>query len=174
MNHDARIGSIVFSFEEAMTRFRGRMSSADPAAAERVPAGGGWTPSQVAAHVAMVNTSFASILDGSRPAAQPAPEGFVERSWAAIAGGMPEKLEAPSRVHPPAEVSRDAAVELLAASETRLAAALRALDAERARLTIESPIVGGRVSLYQVGEWAVAHVIRHNKQVKRLLGGQDV
>ena len=42
------------------------------------------------------------------------------------------------------------------------------LDPERAAWTIESPIVG-RVSLYQVGEWGVWHVIRHNKQVKRLL-----
>jgi len=156
-----------------MARFRARLSSADPAAAERVPDGGGWTPSQVAMHVAMVNLSFASIVDGSRPAAQPAPEGFVERSWAEIVGGIPEKLEAPSRAHPPVGVTRDAAIEALAASEAKLVTALRGLDAGRARLTIESPIVGGRVSLYQVGEWAVAHVIRHNKQAKRLLGGRS-
>lgn len=174
MTHESRIGAIVSAFEEAMARFRARLSSADPAAAERVPDGGGWTPAQVAAHVAMVNVSFASVIDGSRPAAQPAPDGFVERSWQAIADGIPEKLEAPSRAHPPAGVGRDAAIASLAASETQLVAALRGLDAGRAGLTIESPIVGGRVSLYQVGEWAVAHVIRHNRQVKRLLGGGAV
>lgn len=170
MDHAARIGAIVQAFEEAMARFRSRLSSADSAAAERQPAGGGWTPAQVAMHVAMVNASFGSIVDGSRPAAQPAPEGFVERPFAVIVAGMPEKLEAPSRAHPPAGVTRDAAIESLAASEAKLVAAFRGLDAERARLTIESPIVGGRVSLYQVGEWAVAHVIRHNQQAKRLLG----
>jgi hypothetical protein len=37
-------------------------------------------------------------------------------------------------------------------------------------LTIESPVVGC-VTLYQVGEWATVHLIRHNKQIKRLLGG---
>ena len=169
MTHESRIGSIVASFEEAMARFRARLAAADPAAAERVPDGGGWTPSQVAMHVAMVNMSFASIIDGSRPTAQPAPEGFVERAWGEIEGGIPEKLEAPSRAHPPAGVTHDAAIASLAASEAKLVTALRGLDAGRARLTIESPIVGGRVSLYQVGEWAVAHVIRHNKQAKRLL-----
>lgn len=173
-DHDARIGAIVSAFEEAMARFRAQLSSADSAAAERVPEGGGWTAAQVAVHVAMVNVSFASIIDGSRPAAQPAPDGFVERSFAEIAAGIPEKIEAPSRAHPPADVSHDAAVESLTTSDARLVAALRGLDAERARLTIESPVVGGRVSLYQVGEWAVAHVIRHNKQVKRLLGGEAV
>lgn len=169
-DHDGRISAIVSSFEAAMARFRSRLSSAEPAAAERAPAGGAWTAAQVAMHVAMVNVSFASIIDGSRPAAQPAPDGFVERPWAEIVGGIPEKLEAPSRAHPPAGVTRDAAIESLVASEAKLVTALRGLDAGRARLTIESPIVGGRVSLYQVGEWAVAHVIRHNQQAKRLLG----
>jgi hypothetical protein len=27
----------------------------------------------------------------------------------------------------------------------------------------------GCISLYHVGEWALLHVIRHNKQMKRLL-----
>jgi hypothetical protein len=36
-------------------------------------------------------------------------------------------------------------------------------------LTIDAPLVGC-VSLYHVGEWAAVHVIRHNKQMERLLG----
>jgi hypothetical protein len=34
---------------------------------------------------------------------------------------------------------------------------------------ITHPIVG-RISVYQIGEWATAHVIRHNRQAKRALG----
>jgi hypothetical protein len=30
--------------------------------------------------------------------------------------------------------------------------------------------VVGTITLYQVGEWATAHTIRHNAQAKRLLG----
>lgn len=167
--HSSRIDSIVTSFEEALGRFRARLSSADPSAAERVPDAGGWTPSQVAAHVAAVNTSFASLVDGTFAVAKPVDDGFVERGWEAIGAGLDRKLEAPSRVHPPAGVTRDEAVALVDASGARLVAALRGLEPERAGWTIDSPIVG-RVSLYQVGEWATAHVIRHNQQVKRLLG----
>jgi hypothetical protein len=36
---------------------------------------------------------------------------------------------------------------------------------------ITSPIVGGTITIYQIGEWATAHVIRHNKQAKQRLGG---
>ena len=39
-------------------------------------------------------------------------------------------------------------------------------------MTLDAPVVG-RVSLYQVGEWAVHHVIRHNKQMKDVLANQD-
>lgn len=170
ISHAARIDAIVASIEEALGRFRARLASADASAAERAPEAGGWSAAQVAAHVALVNGSFASIVDGSRPVAQPAPEGFVERPFAQIAAGIPAKLEAPSRAQPEAEVSRDAAVSRLDETGAKLIAGLRGLDAERARLTIESPIVGGRISLYQVGEWAAAHIIRHNQQAKRLLG----
>jgi hypothetical protein len=49
----------------------------------------------------------------------------------------------------------------------------RALDtltpARGARTGITHQIVG-TISLYQLGEWATAHVIRHNRQAKRVLG----
>ena len=151
-----------------MSRFRTRLASADPAAAARVPDGGGWSAAQVAAHVAAVNGSFASIIDGTFAIAQPPGEGFAERPWQAIGEAMPEKLQAPSRVHPPAAVERDAALSALDVANAKLVAALRGVAADRARWTMESPVVG-RISLYQVGEWATAHLIRHNKQIKRLL-----
>jgi hypothetical protein len=34
---------------------------------------------------------------------------------------------------------------------------------------ITHPIVG-TITLYQLGDWATAHVIRHNRQAKRVLG----
>ena len=52
-----------------------------------------------------------------------------------------------------------------------MARALDAVTPERgAGHGISSPIVGGAINLYQVGEWATAHVIRHNKQAKQVLG----
>ena len=169
-DHASRIASIVSGLEEALARVRARLASADADAAERVPAEGGWTAAQVVAHLAAVNGSFASIIDGTFAVAKPPAEGFVERGWDVIGAGMAGKLQAPSRVHPPAVITRDAALASLDASGAKLTGALRALDETRARLTMDSPVVGC-VTLYQVGEWATVHLIRHNKQIKRLLGG---
>lgn len=166
--HAARIDAIVTALEEALARFRARLASAGADAAARPPEGGGWSAAQVAAHVAAVNGAFASIIDGTFAVAQPPAEGFAERAWQEIGDAMPEKLQAPSRVHPPAAVGRDDALAAIDVSGARLVAALRGVDADRARWTMDSPVVG-RVSLYQVGEWATAHLIRHNKQMARLL-----
>lgn len=152
-----------------MARFTARLESASAADAECPREDGGWSAAQIAWHVAAVNRSFASILDGSFPVAKPAAADFVERGWEEIATGVPEKAQAPSRVQPAGPVTLDEALALLTVSREKLIAAVRALDPERALLTLDAPLVGC-VSLYQVGEWAAVHVIRHNKQMKRLLG----
>lgn len=152
-----------------MARFHSRFSALAPDVAERVPDDGGWSAAQIAWHVAAVNKSFASIIDGSFPVAKPAPDDFIERVWEEIGAGVPVKADAPSRVKPLGPVTQQEALERLSATAEQLRAALRGLDADRARLTIEAPYVG-RLSLYQVGEWATVHAIRHNKQMKRVLG----
>ena len=152
-----------------MDRFTARLSGLSAADAERVPADGEWSAAQVAWHVAAVNRSFAAIVDGTIPISKPAPEGFSERDWVEIGGGVPEKAQAPSRVQPQGPVTREEALQSLADSRDRLVAALRSLDPARAVLTIDTAPVGC-ISLYQVGEWAQVHVIRHNKQMKRVAG----
>ena len=169
MTHESRVNAIVSAFEEAMARFSSRLTGAAAADAERPRADGGWSAAQIAWHVAVVNHSFASVIDGSRPVAQAPAADFIERTWDEIGGSLEKRIEAPARARPEGLVARDDAAAKLAASGELLLAALRSLDAERARMTIDSPIVG-RVSLYQVGEWAVAHVVRHNKQMKQVLG----
>lgn len=164
-NHADRIAAIISSFEESIARFHARLTGLPSDAAERVQPDGGWSPAQIAWHVSAVNKSFTSIIDGSFPVAKPAPEGFVERSWTEIGAGLEPKLQAPARVQPQGAVTQPEAVAMLSESAARLIAALRALEPERAMLTIEAPYVG-RLSLYQVGEWATVHVIRHNKQLK--------
>ena len=63
------------------------------------------------------------------------------------------------------------AIAALEASGMAMARALDVVTAERgASYGISSPVVGGTINLYQVGEWATAHVIRHNKQAKQTLG----
>jgi hypothetical protein len=44
------------------------------------------------------------------------------------------------------------------------------LTVERgARMGVTHPLVGS-ISLYLVADWATGHIIRHNRQAKRVLG----
>ena len=61
------------------------------------------------------------------------------------------------------------AIAALEASAVRMARALDTLTPERgARIGVTSPAVG-TINLYQVGNWAVSHVERHDPQVQRAL-----
>jgi hypothetical protein len=169
--HLDRVRHIRESFAEANERLVARLRRVDHAAAERHPDGGGWSAAQIGWHVAAVTTRFASLMSGDAPGVQPLSPDFVERAWTTIDGEIPSKLQAPRQTEPPAKVTRDEAVAALEASGLRLARALDLVTPERGPgFGITSPIVGGTINVYQIGEWATAHVIRHNRQAKRTLG----
>jgi hypothetical protein len=54
-------------------------------------------------------------------------------------------------------------------STARLRDAVSGLTPERSGLCITHRAVG-TITLYQVGDFAIAHMIRHNHQAKRVLG----
>ena len=86
-----------------------------------------------------------------------------------MAAEIPEKLQAPSAAAPPPHVSRHDAIAALEASALKMARAFDALTAERGTtLGITHPVVG-TINLYQVGDWAAAHVRRHDRQIERAL-----
>ena len=166
MSHTERITDLLARLDEATTRFVSRLERAGPRAEIATT---GWSAAQIGAHVALVNDNFTSVFDGSNPAPQPAPEDFVERPWSAIVSGIPERFEASARFQPPADVSGADAVDRVRQSAARLAAAIAAVSPERGRYCFTNKIVG-TVSVYQAGDWAIAHIIRHNQQAKRILG----
>lgn len=169
--HRARIGHIREAFAEANERFVSRLRGADDAAAERRPEHGGWSAAQIGWHVAKVTTRFAGLMSGDLPGVQPLDTTFAERPWPNIVATIPDRLQAPASFQPPPGVTRMTAIAALEASGMAMARALDVVTAERgASHGISSPIVGGTINLYQVGEWATAHVIRHNKQAKQTLG----
>jgi hypothetical protein len=67
-------------------------------------------------------------------------------------------------------VSGPEAARLVRTSAARLGRALTALSEERGRYCITNRIVG-TITVVQMGDWAIAHMIRHNQQAKRTLGG---
>jgi hypothetical protein len=169
LQHAERVSQLRESFDEANLRLVARLRDASDEAAER-PAAGGWSASQIGWHVAEVTMRFAGMISGEVPAAVPALEDFRERAWTDVAASIPDRLEAPAGAMPPASVRREDAVLALEASGALMAVALEALSLDRGdRMGITHPIVGA-ISVYQIGEWATSHVIRHNRQAKRALG----
>jgi hypothetical protein len=170
--HFARIRHLRESFAEANERLVARLRRADEHAAQQAPAQGAWSAAQIGLHVAKVTASFADLMSGDAPGAGPLPEGFHERDWAReIVPRIPPQLKASPRFEPPPHATRDAAVAALESAGLRMARALDTVTAERgAGHGLNHPLVGGYISLYQLGEWATAHVIRHNRQAKRALG----
>jgi DinB superfamily len=169
--HGDRIARTTREFSAALDRLIARLESVDDAAAERPRADGGWSAAQIGWHVAAVNTAFAGIMVGAvTRGVSPTPAGFAEVPWSEVAARVARRLNAPDGSRPPAVVTKTDAVQRLRASGDLVRRALAGLTPERgAGFILESPIVG-TITINQVGEWATAHVIRHNAQAKALLG----
>jgi hypothetical protein len=168
--HGERIARQRAAYREAHDRFMKRLRDAPEDAVHRVPDGGGWSAAQIGWHVASVDGRFAGLLSGERPGAQPLPDGVQERPWVEIVAAIPAKIVAGKSVTPPPDARRDEVLNALAESGQKLDAALAALAEDRGvRYAITHPVVG-TVTLAQIGDWATAHVIRHNAQAKRVLG----
>lgn len=168
ITHDERIAVTVAAFEAAMGRFLTRVEHTPDAVAETARPDGEWNVAGIAWHVAVTNEGFAGLVDGSVALAQAPDPDFEETRFAEILALVPDQLDAPEKFHPPAGISKVEALTRARASQERLAAALRALPESRGLWTVRSIL--GLISVYQVGDWAVAHVARHNAQAKRVAG----
>jgi hypothetical protein len=167
--HLARVRHLRESFAAANERLVARLRAATDEAAARSTAGG-WTAAQIGWHVAAVTTRFAGLVSGDVKGAAPLPDDFVETPWEQVAASVPAQLKAPDALAPPPSATRHDAIAALEAAGMRMARAFDSLTPERGgRLGLTSPIVG-TITLYQVGEWATAHIIRHNRQAKAALG----
>lgn len=167
--HLARVRHLRETFAEANERLVARLRRATDEAAERVPAGG-WSAAQIGWHVAAVTNRFAGSIAGDVPGPSPLPEGFTERSWQEVLAVVPEKLRAPASATPPPIVTRADAISTLEASGMRMARAFDRLTPERGGGMGITHAITGPLSVYQIGDWATAHIIRHNQQAKRALG----
>ena len=84
--HQQRIDDLLGRLSETTTRFGARLESAGPRAEL---AENGWTPAQIAVHVAMVNENLASVIDGSLPGATPPAAGATRVPTSARPGSTP-------------------------------------------------------------------------------------
>lgn len=164
-----RLARVVADFGAATTRLVARLESASDVEAVQAPVQGAWSPAQIGRHVAIFNALMAEVVSGARPGAHPAPADFVERAWADIQATLGGPLDAPAGLHPPADTTRSASLAALHHAAEAVVVSFSTLSEARAALTFSHPRVG-TISLPQVGDWLVAHTIRHNAQLKRVLG----
>lgn len=165
----ARRDGLLAQIDAATGRLRARLASATPDEARLVPEGGGWTGAQVVHHVAGFNQLIAAIVSGAVPAARAAAPDFQTRPWNDILATLSGRFEAPRQLQPSPEVTRDDALAALDAAGSAVRAAFESLTDERATMTMTHPRVG-TITLSQAGDWIVAHTIRHNAQLKRVIG----
>ena len=166
--HMTRVRHLREAFASANERLVARLRGATDEAAES-PVPNGWSAAQIGWHVANVSTRFAGLIAGDAPGPQPLPDSFFERPWNEIAGSTPDRIQASPASQPPPTVRRTDAVAALEASGTKMARAFDGLTLARGRMGITHSLVG-TISVYQLAEWATAHIARHNKQAKRVLG----
>jgi hypothetical protein len=165
MTHAERIATTISTFEASMARFLTRVQDTPDEVAERVNADGAWNVAGIAWHVASANEAFAGLIDGSLPLAKAPEPDFAETPFHEITALVPDQLEAPERLYPPVGVTKAEALTRARASQDRLVQALRDMPESRGLWTVKSIL--GQISVYQVGDWAIAHVARHNAQAKR-------
>jgi hypothetical protein len=114
-------------------------------------------------HVATTNEWIAGVLDGSMPAAQPAPAEFQESF---NPKGLASKIKTFPSLEPPSVVSPEVALEKLRASGHHLSKAITSLTAERGgRYCVTLPF--GTLSLFELADFTAAHVVRHVGQIER-------
>ena len=166
--YGTRRDGLLAQIDEATGRLRARLASATLEEAA-VPAPGGWSAAQVVQHVAGFNHLLAAIVSGAVPAAREAAPEFQPRQWTDILATLSGRFEAPRQLQPPADVTRDDALAALDTAAGEVRAAFASMTDERATMTMTHPRVG-TITLSQVGDWIVAHTIRHNAQMKRVLG----
>jgi hypothetical protein len=168
MTHTERVARTIAGFDTAMDRFLARVEAVPADVAVRPGPNGGWSIAAIVWHVAVTNEAFAGLVDGSVPLAQAPTEDFVETPFSEILALVPDRLDAPEKFHPPADLTFAAALERVKDSRQQLVRAFHGLNEARGTWTVKSIL--GRLSVYQVGDWAIAHVARHNSQAKRALG----
>jgi hypothetical protein len=160
--HVERIAAAITAFRRANEAFLAELNTVSEP--ERAPEDGGWTPAQIAWHLAETNLYVAGMIAGRLPGPTQSP-GFSEDP--AVFSKIPERVATPiPDVHPPADVTRQDAVARLRATEAPTIRAIEALPVERASsFTVEFPF--GTINLYQVAEFVGAHVMRHQAQLRR-------
>jgi hypothetical protein len=167
-DHSRRVASAAGALEAATAALASFVDRLDHDVCRR-PLPGGWTPAEHAAHVALTNDVFLSVLTGGAGCTGPiAPyrgqSDYSDSTWNMDA---PPPVAAPPILIPPPGIDKVSALAHLHRSGANLRAAMSQLDPELAACCVRLPWAA--ISVYQMCEWASGHTLRHMTQINREL-----
>lgn len=163
MSHNERLSATAQSIRAAEQRFLAALDALEADAARKRPDDGGWSPAQIAWHVAQTNEVLAAVITGALPMAQPAAPDFKETEWSAMT--IPARIKTMPQLEPPDAVSTQEVIDKYKASVKLVLAAVESMPEERAGQVLSMPF--GTLSMYQVGEFVFRHTERHRAQIDR-------
>lgn len=168
LNHAQRVTAAATALDAATAAFLSFLNGL-PESTSLQPLPGGWTPAGHAAHLALTNDVFCSVLKGGAGCTGPiapfeGPSDYSDGTWSMDA---PPPAMAPPILIPPAGIGVAEASAQLRESVARLRPATAALDPTLARYCVRLPWAA--VSVYQMCEWASGHTVRHIVQINREL-----
>jgi len=163
--HDERMSAIRNAFGSANDEMIAAIEALDADAAAKAPEGA-WNVARIGWHVGTTTEFLAGAMSGAIAAVVvPRPDGF-EETLASLE--LPQKIQTFPQLEPPADVSRETAIEKLRASADAFAGAADTVTSERCgTVCVQLPF--GVFSLYEIGEFTAAHIRRHLGQVERTL-----
>jgi hypothetical protein len=165
LNHAQRVTAAATALDAATAAFLSFLNGL-PESTSVQPLPGGWTPAGHAAHLALTNEVFVSVVKGGSGPIAPY-EGTSDYSDSTWNMDAPPPAMAPPILMPPAGLSRADASAQLRESVARLRPAIATLDPKLAQYCVRLPWAA--VSVYQICEWASGHTLRHIVQVNREL-----
>jgi hypothetical protein len=162
--HAQRVQAVRDMFAQANDTLASEVDTLDRATAVRNPAPDSWNAAQLAHHVALTNGFLSGAISGSiAEVMKPRPADFQE-TLASMDLSAP--IETFSILEPPEDADPGDAVSRLRESQDIFFNALDTVSEERCGAEcIELPF--GLFSLYEVAEFAAAHVVRHTGQMRR-------
>jgi len=162
-----RLSNIRDAFAAANAELVGAIEALDDAtAAKAAPAA--WNPAQIGWHVAATTEFLSGSLAGAIEQVRIARPADFREQLSELK--LPEKIKTFPMLEPPADASRETALSKLRASEATFAGAVDKVSENRcASECVQLPFAV--LSLYEVGEFTVAHVRRHIGQLQRTLAG---
>src|SRR5258708_10139165 len=168
LNHVQRVTSVGTALDGAPAAFLSFLNGLRQATSLQ-PLPGGWTPAGHAAHLALTNDVFFSVVHGGLGCSGPiapyeGPSDYSDGTWNMDA---PPPAMAPPILIPPAGIGRADAAAQLRESVARLRPAIAPPGPQPAAYCVRLP--WAVVSVYQMCEWGAGHTVRHIAQVNREL-----